>query len=84
MPQTHTVNIKNMRYQPDPVEISAGDSVEWKNLDAMQHTATADDGSFDSGGLTQNATFVQPFTDAGSVPYHCEFHGAMSGTVNVN
>jgi plastocyanin len=76
MAQTHTVNIKNMKYQPPAITIAAGDSVQWTNLDAMGHTVTADDGAFDSGELDQGDTFTQAFAAAGEVPYHCEIHPA--------
>jgi plastocyanin len=46
-----TVTIANMTYSPDPVEIKVGDSVVWSNQDRMAHTATADDGSFDTGKI---------------------------------
>jgi plastocyanin len=49
----------------------------------MQHTVTADDGSFDSGPIAQGETFSQVFNAAGSVGYHCEIHPQMTGTIIV-
>ena len=83
MAQTHKVTIKNMKYQPDPVPVAAGDAVEWTNQDSMQHTVTADDGTFDSGAVAKNETFTQTFPTQGEVPYHCDFHPGMTGSVVV-
>lgn len=50
----------------------------------MRHTATADDGAFDSGKLSDGQTFSRTFTSTGPVPYHCEIHRGMTGTVTVS
>jgi plastocyanin len=36
-------------YSPNPASISRGSTVTWNNIDNSPHTATADDGSFDTG-----------------------------------
>lgn len=82
----HTVNMQDMAYDPDPVNIKVGDTIVWSNEDNMNHTATADNGSFDTG-MVPKKTKSKPitFSKAGSVPYHCKVHGqSMSGTVQVN
>lgn len=35
-------------YIPNPASVSSGSTVTWNNVDDSQHTATADDGSFDT------------------------------------
>jgi plastocyanin len=57
--------------------------VTWLNDDGAKHTVTADNASFDSGTLNAGANFVTSFTTLGSFTYVCNFHGNMSGTVNV-
>jgi plastocyanin len=50
------------------------------------HTSTADDGSFDSSSKVtgnQGDKFSFTFTKAGTVAYHCNYHGNMKGTVIV-
>lgn len=79
-----TVDIQDFTYNPDPVTISAGESITWTNLDAVFHTATADDrDALQTGTLSEGESFTQAFDTAGSYEYFCEFHADMSGTVVV-
>ena len=50
-PRAEKVEIENFAYNPDPVTIQEGGKVIWINRDSAPHTATADDGSFDTGEL---------------------------------
>src|SRR3954453_4021385 len=47
------VEIVNFSYSPDPVRVETGGKVIWQNMDPAPHTATADDGSFDTGTLEE-------------------------------
>lgn len=50
--------------QPKPVEVTVGQSVRWRNLDAQTHTATSDTrGIFDTGDIKPNDSAVVPFND---------------------
>lgn len=77
------VEIVEFAYQPDPVTIEAGGKVIWINRDSAPHTATADDGSFDTGTLEEGKLKSESFKDAGNYPYFCEIHPDMRGTVEV-
>ena len=77
------VEIVEFAYEPDPVTIEAGGKVTWINRDSAPHTATADDGSFDTGTLEEGKLGSESFKDAGSYPYFCEIHPDMRGTVEV-
>lgn len=77
------VKIVEFTYQPDPVTVQAGGKVTWQNEDAAPHTATADDGSFDTGTIEQGKIGSETFKEAGSYPYFCEIHPDMRGTVEV-
>jgi plastocyanin len=87
MAKTYNIDIKelggDMVFDPAAVSISTGDTVVWKNQMDFEHTATADDGSFDSKHIKPNTTFSHTFTSAGSVPYHCDIHPFMTGTITV-
>jgi plastocyanin len=70
-------------YSPNPVSISVGGTVTWTNNDVTAHTATGDDGSFNSGTMAAGATFSRTFSAAGTFTYHCTIHPGMVGTVTV-
>jgi plastocyanin len=75
--------------QPNPVQVSVGDTVTWTNDDSQPHTATSGeavipDGRFDSGIMAPAATFDFTFTEAGEYPYFCLLHPNMVGTVSVS
>lgn len=78
------VSVSGNRFQPDAVTVKAGESVTWTFRDPVGHSATADDGSFDSGVKRDGATFTQTFSAAGTFAYHCTIHSAMKGTVTVS
>jgi plastocyanin len=77
------VEIVEFAYQPDPVVVQVGGKVTWQNEDAAPHTATADDGSFDTGTIDQGKLGSVTFKEAGTFPYFCEIHPTMHGTVEV-
>ena len=74
------VEIVNFAYDPDPVTIQTGGKVIWINRDAEAHTATADDGSFDTGTLEEGKLKAESFKEPGSYGYFCEIHPSMQGT----
>ena len=77
------VTISGFRFDPKALEIAAGTTVTWTNMEIARHTVTADDGSFDSGSLKDGDSFSFTFESAGTFPYICEFHTSMKGTVTV-
>lgn len=78
-----TVSIKSFSFTPASITIAVGDSITWTNNDSAGHTVTADDGSFDSGRLSNGASFTQAFATAGTFTYHCAIHSSMKATVVV-
>jgi plastocyanin len=77
------VEIVEFTYEPDPVTIEEGGKVTWINRDAAPHTATADDGSFDTGTLAEGKLKSETFKKPGEYAYFCEIHPSMRGTVKV-
>jgi plastocyanin len=79
-----TVSVGDNFYSPRSVTIDVGDTVTWSNNGAAQHSATADDGSFDTGVFGPGASRSHTFNSAGTFDYFCTVHGqAQSGTVTV-
>lgn len=72
-------------YSPSPDTVSVGQTVSWRNQDSATHTATADTGpAFDTGNIAPGATSAPiAMNTAGSYPYHCALHPAMTGTLVV-
>ena len=77
------VDIVEFTYDPEPVQVETGGKVIWQNQDSAPHTATADDGSFDTGTLEQGKLKSESFKEAGTYTYFCEIHPTMHGTVEV-
>ncbi|MET0305020.1 MAG: cupredoxin family copper-binding protein [Solirubrobacterales bacterium] len=81
--RSEKVEIVDFAYDPDPVTIEEGGKVIWQNEDSAPHTATADDGSFDTGTLEEGKLKSETFKEAGSYSYICSIHPDMHGTVEV-
>jgi plastocyanin len=77
------VQIVEFSYEPDPVVVQAGGKVTWQNEDTAPHTATADDGSFDTGTIEKGKLGSATFKEPGTFTYFCEIHPTMHGTVEV-
>jgi plastocyanin len=71
-------------YSPRTVSIAVGDTVTWRNTGQAQHSATANNGSFDTGVFDSGQSRSHTFSTAGTFSYFCTVHGsAQSGTVRV-
>jgi plastocyanin len=81
--KSEKVQIVEFTYEPDPVVVQAGGKVIWQNEDTAPHTATADDGSFDTGTIEKGKIGSATFKEAGTFTYFCEIHPTMHGTVEV-
>lgn len=81
--RSEKVEIVDFAYDPDPVMIEEGGKVIWQNEDSAPHTATAEDGSFDTGTLEEGKLGSESFKEAGTYPYICSIHPDMKGTVEV-
>lgn len=80
---SNEVTIQNFAFGPATVTVKVGDTVTWTNMDLTGHSATADDGSFDTGVLSQGKSGSVTFDTAGTFTYHCTPHPNMKGTVVV-
>jgi plastocyanin len=70
-------------YNPNPVSVTVGTTVTWTNNDTTAHTATGDDGTWNSGTMLPGATFSRTFNTAGTFTYHCTIHPNMVASVMV-
>jgi FtsP/CotA-like multicopper oxidase with cupredoxin domain len=79
-----TIDIQDFAYNPATANVAVGARVTWTNSDALAHTSTAADGTFDSGNIPAGGTYSFTFDTAGTYPYTCTYHPQMSGTIVVS
>ncbi len=77
------VQIQGNAFTPAQIQVAVGAIVTWTNLDAVPHSATANDGSFDSGTLDQGEAWIHAFDTAGTFAYASSTDPAMRATVVV-
>ena len=77
------VDIKNLRFTPDAINIPVGGALTWTNGDRFAHTVQGDTTAFDSGVLDSNGAFTRTFDAPGTYEYHCTIHPFMRGKVVV-
>jgi plastocyanin len=78
-----TVAIANYAFTPAELTVKAGDTVTFVNRSGETHTASATDGTFESGRLEPNDSFAFTFSKAGTYAYRCRVHTSMRGTIVV-
>jgi LPXTG-motif cell wall-anchored protein len=78
-----SVTIADFQFTPATITIRVGDTVTWTNHGPSAHTATASNGSFNTGVLQKGHSASHTFTTAGTFTYICEIHPFMHGTVVV-
>ena len=79
----HAIEIKGTSFEPNRIEVAVGDTVTFTNTNRAQHTATADDGSFDTGRLKMGETAAVTMESAGTAAFKCMVHPGMRGTIEV-
>jgi plastocyanin len=83
---TRTMTIENFRYVPaTAAKVAQADLIVicWHNEDGVNHTATSNDGLFDTNAIAPGAETGRTLFGAGTYRYHCEIHPSMAGSFNV-
>lgn len=70
-------------FQPAGLTVEVGTEVVWTNVDAITHTSTADDGTWDSGDLGVSEAFSFVADTPGTYAYFCAIHPSMVGELIV-
>jgi LPXTG-motif cell wall-anchored protein len=78
-----SVTIADFTFTPATITVNQGDTVAWNNNGPTPHSATANDGSFDTGILKKGETSSHTFNQPGSFSYFCKPHPFMKATVVV-
>ena len=77
------VHMHDFAFDPATVTIKARQSVKWINDDAIFHSATAADKSWNSGELDQGRSYTHTFDKPGTYEYYCDDHAYMKAKVVV-
>lgn len=80
---TADIEMQDYLFAPAEIVISTGETVRWTNRGQAPHSATADDGSIDTGQIAAGESVARSFTEAGSFTYFCTVHPTMRGTIMV-
>ena len=75
--------IKSFSFTTKEVHVAVGGTVVFDNQDSTTHTATADDGSFDTGNIAAGSQKTVSFPKAGTFTFHCKIHASMTGSIVV-
>jgi plastocyanin len=78
-----SVTIVDFSFTPGTITVNVGDTVTWINNGPTPHSATASNGSFDTGIFPRGQSRSHTFNQAGSFAYFCTPHPNMRGTVVV-
>ena len=78
-----TVIIANFAYSPGDLQVPLGAKVTWTNRDSAPHSATASDGSWDTGVLSKGQSATLTFNHAGTYSYYCSVHSSMKAKLVV-
>ncbi len=78
------VVIKDFKFNPGTLTVKPGEVVSIVNKDVAGHSFTADDGSVDTGVLSQNAdgSITAP-SKPGTYKFHCIPHPSITGVLVV-
>jgi plastocyanin len=77
-PGTLAISMNANSFSPNTVTINSGTVVTWTNTDSMNHTVTADNGSYNKS-LAPGESYSLTFTIRGEYKYYCALHGAAGG-----
>lgn len=80
-PARREIRIEAFAFFPAREPATPGDTLVFVNADAVPHTATADDGSWDTGVINAGETHTVVVPANGVGAYKCALHPTMKGTL---
>lgn len=85
---TIVVDMQDYEFRPKALTVKKGSTIVFVNKDSSKHTATDDQGAFNSKDIDAGQSFSLTLDQPGVFPYHCEYHGDrggvdMAGTITV-
>ena len=80
---TESVAIRDFAFTPGNLQVPVGANVTWTNYDTAPHSATAKDGSWDTGVFSKGESKTLTFDKAGDYSYYCTVHPSMVARLQV-
>jgi alcohol dehydrogenase (cytochrome c) len=80
---TSSIKVMEFSYDAARASVAAGSTVTWTNTGSQAHTATASDGSWDTGNIAPGQTAQVEFDTPGTFTYTCSPHPWMLGQIVV-
>jgi len=81
---TITGQKNDQSFSPNPVPITQGSVIVWKNGDNTVHHIVMNDGSLDTGEIAPGASSPALTLNANGGHYHCLIHPSMVGSINTS
>jgi quinohemoprotein ethanol dehydrogenase len=78
-----TIDTQDYQFNPVRIQIPVGTTLTWQNSGAVLHTATAQDGSWNTGDIAAGQSASVTFDKAGTWLYNCTPHPWMLGEITV-
>lgn len=72
------------RYSPDVLKVRVGDTVRFANKSNTDHTATSENGAFNTDVLSPGDSKTWKPTKPGKYLYGCYIHPSMHGEIDVS
>jgi plastocyanin len=80
--KSYTVEINQMKFTPDNLEVNKGDTVVWVNKDYVQHDVTDKvNKEWTSGPMNKDSKWSKVITK--DEDYYCSIHVVMEGKIRV-
>jgi plastocyanin len=81
-PTSHTIQIRQMQFQPAELTVNKGDTVKFINYDMVTHDVTEETRkAWASGPLANGASWKMIVTDSNN--YYCSIHAVMKGKIRL-
>ena len=83
--ETHTVEIKDMKFVPQNIVIEEGDTIKWINEEGRHNVNGKQSHESFGNEVGKDWTYSHTFTKPGKYTYHCDPHLGMNqvGTITV-
>lgn len=80
---SESVAIRDFAFNPGNRQVPVGAKVTWTNHDDAPHTASAKDGTWDTGILNKGESKTLTLDKAGDYTYYCTVHPSMVARLQV-